>query len=108
MVPKKDTCHEIKTVAKTNTLKFSSTLVVVSDVKSYCKYAIEHVFINTLLMCPGWPRLNWCITENPSKPPRDWQPAPRTSEEVPAYVEVCISQLFIFKLVVIIMCIVAK
>ena len=36
----------------------------------------------------GWPRLNWFVTENLSKPPKDWQPPPRISEDVPAYIEV--------------------
>ncbi|XP_076441207.1 disco-interacting protein 2 homolog C-like isoform X3 [Babylonia areolata] len=35
----------------------------------------------------GWPRLNWFVTENLSKPPKDWQPPPRMSEDVPAYIE---------------------
>ena len=37
----------------------------------------------------GWPRLNWFVTENLSKSPKDWQPPPRISEDVPAYIEVC-------------------
>lgn len=35
----------------------------------------------------GWPKLNWIITDHMSKPPRDWRPPPRVSEEVPAYIE---------------------
>uniref|UniRef100_T1KHY9 DMAP1-binding domain-containing protein n=1 Tax=Tetranychus urticae TaxID=32264 RepID=T1KHY9_TETUR len=35
----------------------------------------------------GWPPLTWLVPDNWSKPPRDWVPPPRISEEVPAYVE---------------------
>ncbi|KAK3604584.1 hypothetical protein CHS0354_005416 [Potamilus streckersoni] len=35
----------------------------------------------------GWPKLNWLSVENMSKSPKDWQPSPRTSEDVPCYVE---------------------
>ncbi|RWS16896.1 hypothetical protein B4U79_00187 [Dinothrombium tinctorium] len=35
----------------------------------------------------GWPKLNWLITENWGKPPKDWQPTPRITEEAPAYIE---------------------
>ncbi|UYV60395.1 DIP2 [Cordylochernes scorpioides] len=35
----------------------------------------------------GWPRLSWFVTEHLSKQPRDWVPAPRLTEEAPAYIE---------------------
>ncbi|KAL5005649.1 hypothetical protein ScPMuIL_016807 [Solemya velum] len=35
----------------------------------------------------GWPKLTWFLTDNMSKPPKDWHPPPRVSEDVPAYVE---------------------
>ncbi|XP_053386607.1 disco-interacting protein 2 homolog C-like isoform X2 [Mercenaria mercenaria] len=35
----------------------------------------------------GWPRLSWLSTDSMSKLPKDWQPPPKTSEDVPAYVE---------------------
>ena len=37
----------------------------------------------------GWPRLQWFVTEHLGKPPKDWLPPPRQSDEAPAYVEVC-------------------
>ncbi|WAR09517.1 DIP2C-like protein, partial [Mya arenaria] len=36
----------------------------------------------------GWPRLSWLSTDSMSKLPKDWQPPPKASEDVPAYVEV--------------------
>ena len=35
----------------------------------------------------GWPRMTWLMTENWSKPSKDWKPPPRISEDVPAYIE---------------------
>ncbi|KAH9498576.1 DIP2 disco-interacting protein 2 C [Bulinus truncatus] len=40
----------------------------------------------------GWPRLNWFITENLSKPSREWQPPPKASEDVPAYIEYALNK----------------
>ena len=40
-------------------------------------------------MCDaGWPSLHWFVTENLSKPPRDWLPPARPADNAPAYVEV--------------------
>lgn len=35
----------------------------------------------------GWPDLIWIFSDNLSKPPKDWQPPPRVSEDLPAYIE---------------------
>ncbi|XP_035213720.1 disco-interacting protein 2 homolog A-like isoform X1 [Stegodyphus dumicola] len=35
----------------------------------------------------GWPKLNWVVTEHLSKPPKDWMPPSRLTEETPAYIE---------------------
>lgn len=35
----------------------------------------------------GWPELTWITSDNFSKPPKDWNPPPRVSEDVPAYIE---------------------
>uniref|UniRef100_A0A2C9JSP8 DMAP1-binding domain-containing protein n=1 Tax=Biomphalaria glabrata TaxID=6526 RepID=A0A2C9JSP8_BIOGL len=40
----------------------------------------------------GWPRLNWFITENLSKPSREWQPPAKASEDVPAYIEYALNK----------------
>ena len=44
---------------------------------------------NNACSCLGWPRLQWFVTEHLGKPPKDWLPPPRQSDEAPAYVEVC-------------------
>ncbi len=35
----------------------------------------------------GWPKLTWFLTEHLPKPPRDWMPPPRLTDDTPAYVE---------------------
>ncbi|XP_071149893.1 disco-interacting protein 2 homolog C-like isoform X1 [Mytilus edulis] len=35
----------------------------------------------------GWPKLHWFLTDNLTKPHKDWQPPPKVSEDIPAYVE---------------------
>ena len=39
----------------------------------------------------GWPKLFWFITEHLPKPPKDWLPPPRLTDDTPAYVEVRIA-----------------
>ncbi|XP_075229172.1 disco-interacting protein 2 isoform X3 [Lycorma delicatula] len=35
----------------------------------------------------GWPRLHWFVTEHLTKTPKDWTPAPRLTDDTPAYIE---------------------
>ena len=35
----------------------------------------------------GWPRLYWFLTEHLPKPPKDWMPPPRLTDDTPAYLE---------------------
>ncbi|XP_065163963.1 disco-interacting protein 2 isoform X5 [Atheta coriaria] len=35
----------------------------------------------------GWPKLHWFVTEHLAKTPKDWSPAPRLTDETPAYIE---------------------
>ncbi|XP_054168198.1 disco-interacting protein 2-like [Oppia nitens] len=35
----------------------------------------------------GWPKLSWLIIDTLGKPPKDWSPPSRISEEAPAYIE---------------------
>ena len=35
----------------------------------------------------GWPKLYWFLSEHLPKPPRDWLPPPRLTDDTPAYVE---------------------
>jgi len=42
----------------------------------------------------GWPSLHWFVTENLSKPPKDWLPPARPADSAPAYVEVGFTYFF--------------
>lgn len=41
----------------------------------------------------GWPKLNWFITEHLARPPKDWNPPPRLTDDTPAYVEYTTQQV---------------
>ena len=36
---------------------------------------------------PGWPKLQWMITESLGKAPRDWEAPGRLMDDLPAYIE---------------------
>lgn len=38
----------------------------------------------------GWPHMQWFVTEGLNKPPKDWMPPPRPSDNAPAYIEYAI------------------
>lgn len=35
----------------------------------------------------GWPKLTWFVTERLNKPPKDWIPPPRLTDDTPAFIE---------------------
>ncbi len=39
------------------------------------------------MVLKGWPRLHWYITEHLGRPPKEWTPPPRLTDDTPAYVE---------------------
>jgi len=98
-----------KTVAKTLHVTFAPQLVqplhIIKLIRFYFYYKpfssftvkklIFHclsIFFTTVNICqylsPGWPRMCWLSTDSMTKLPKDWQPPPKTSEDVPCYVEV--------------------
>lgn len=40
-----------------------------------------------VLQFKGWPKLQWFLTDNLARPPRDWDPPGRLLNESPAYIE---------------------
>jgi len=46
------------------------------------------LLIVTDCVCVGWPQLHWFVTDHLSKPPKDWLPPPRPSDNAAAYIEV--------------------
>jgi len=50
---------------------------------------VKKIYFFICCVCgAGWPSLHWFVTENLSKPPRDWLPPARPADNAPAYVEV--------------------
>jgi len=61
--------------------KYSLVAIVYVDISSQLIFAI--------FMCVGWPKLQWFITENLSRPtPKDWQPPTNQDRSSAAYIEV--------------------
>ena len=47
------------------------------------------VIFHMILLIAGWPRIQFFVTENLGRPPRDWQvPLLGKERRVPAYIEV--------------------
>ena len=64
-------------------------LILMTNFNSnYCERRSVRINILNGSFCVGWPRLQWFVTEHLGKPPKDWLPPPRQSDEAPAYVEV--------------------
>ena len=64
-------------------------LILMTNFNSnYCEQKSVRINIENNASCTGWPRLQWFVTEHLGKPPKDWLPPPRQSDEAPAYVEV--------------------
>ncbi|XP_076304246.1 disco-interacting protein 2 homolog C-like isoform X3 [Tachypleus tridentatus] len=45
----------------------------------------------------GWPKLHWFITENLGRPPKDWTPPPRLTEEAVGYIEYTVDKDYSMK-----------
>lgn len=52
-----------------------------------CNKALPKTANGEVITFKGWPKLNWFVTENMGKPPKDWVPPPKGADDVPAYVE---------------------
>lgn len=45
----------------------------------------------------GWPKLHWVVTEHLPRPPKDWSPVPKLTDDTPAYIEVCVFSDYDFR-----------
>lgn len=52
-----------------------------------CKHLSKGLATGESQPFKGWPELTWILPENFTKPPKDWQPPPRVSEDLAAYIE---------------------
>ena len=61
---------------------------------SWCTLYIFFIFLCALLsyrqvFSLGWPKLQWFVTANLNRHPKDWQPPSNLDRSSPAYIEVC-------------------
>lgn len=52
-----------------------------------CHKSLSKTASGEVVQFKGWPKLNWLVTDNFHKSSKDWQPPPKQSEDIPAYVE---------------------
>ena len=52
-----------------------------------CYKGLPKTATGEVLQFKGWPKLYWFITEHLARPPKDWNPPPRLTDDTPAYVE---------------------
>ena len=60
------------------------TLALTSEV---CFKGLPKSTTGDVVAFKGWPKLTWFVTEHLPKPPKDWLPPPRLTDDTPAYVE---------------------
>ena len=58
-----------------------------------CYKGLPKTSTGEVLQFKGWPRLNWFITEHLARPPKEWNPPPRLTDDTPAYVEYTTQQV---------------
>lgn len=64
--------------------------------KTFRRLANEFCYFYMICKTLGWPQLQWFVTEHLSKPPKDWLPPPRPSDNAPAYIEVMFHVWFVY------------
>ncbi|CAL4058598.1 unnamed protein product [Meganyctiphanes norvegica] len=61
--------------------------VQVAMTSEACFKGIPKTSTGEVVSFKGWPKLKWFMTDNLPKPPKEWQPPPRLTDDSPAYVE---------------------
>ncbi|KAL3276187.1 hypothetical protein HHI36_020905 [Cryptolaemus montrouzieri] len=64
-----------------------SCSVQVALTSEACLKGLPKTTSGDVVQFKGWPKLNWFVTEHLAKPPKDFTPDPRLSDETPAYIE---------------------
>ena len=52
-----------------------------------CYKSLPKTTTGEVVAFKGWPRLYWFLAEHLPKPPKDWMPPPRLTDDTPAYLE---------------------
>jgi len=61
--------------------------VTVAMTSEACYKGLPKAPTGEVITFKGWPQLQWFVTEHLSKPPKDWLPPPRPSDNAAAYIE---------------------
>lgn len=56
---------------------------------TYFSYFYMQCFLIDKYFSLGWPKLQWFVTANLNRHPKDWQPPSNLDRSSPAYIEVC-------------------
>lgn len=64
-----------------------SCSVTVALTSEMCYKGLPKSTTGEVVSFKGWPRLYWFLTEHLPKPPKDWMPPPRLTDDTPAYLE---------------------
>ena len=61
--------------------------VAVALTSELCYKSLPKTSTGDVVSFKGWPKLFWFLSEHLPKPPKDWLPPPRLTDDTPAYVE---------------------
>ena len=64
-----------------------SCSVAVALTSEMCYKSLPKTTTGEVVAFKGWPRLYWFLAEHLPKPPKDWMPPPRLTDDTPAYLE---------------------
>ena len=64
-----------------------SCSVAVALTSEMCYKGLPKTTTGEVVAFKGWPRLYWFLAEHLPKPPKDWMPPPRLTDDTPAYLE---------------------
>lgn len=65
-----------------------SCSVSVALTSEACLKGLPKTTAGDVISFKGWPKLHWVVTEHLPRPPKDWSPAPKLTDDTPAYIEV--------------------
>lgn len=63
-----------------------------------CLKGLPKTTAGDVISFKGWPKLYWVVTEHLPRPPKDWSPMPKLTDDTPAYIEVsfgCTFQMYL-------------
>ncbi|KAK7590362.1 hypothetical protein V9T40_001975 [Parthenolecanium corni] len=52
-----------------------------------CLKGLPKTTAGDVISFKGWPKLYWVVTEHLPRPPKDWSPMPKLTDDTPAYIE---------------------